>query len=135
MRMWLVGFLCATVLLGAAIAAEETLPSKPTMASPSISIEPLKLDFSPLAVGSSSQPMIVTLANAGSNAVKIVDITASGIDFTATNTCGDAIAGGSTCQVQVTFKPATTGNRLGVLSLMLSSPNKPYYVPLTGVGQ
>jgi hypothetical protein len=42
---------------------------------------------------------------------------------------------GSACEIGVIFKPAITGTRLGVVSIMVSSPGKPYYVGLTGVGQ
>jgi hypothetical protein len=67
--------------------------------------------------------------------VKIVDITASGIDFSETHTCGDSLAAASSCQIQVVFKPATTGSRLGVVSIMTSGQGKPTYIVLTGIGQ
>jgi hypothetical protein len=136
MKACLVRLSCALVLLSAADAAQEMLPSRaPLLASGSFRIEPLKLEFDPRPVGTSSPPMITTVTNGGSGLVRVDDIFASGIDFTQTNSCGDSLAPGSSCQIQVIFKPATTGTRIGVLSVMVSSPGSPYYVVLTGVGQ
>lgn len=133
MRSWPV-CLCAIALFTAAIAAEETAPNNPVVSGP-IKIEPLQLDFGSLPVGSSSQPITSTLTNPGNTVVKIVDITASGIDFSETHTCGDSLTAASSCQIQVVFKPATTGSRLGVVSVMTSGQGKPSYIALTGIGQ
>ena len=136
MKACLVRLSCALVLLASADAAQEMLPARaPVLASGSFHVEPLKLEFSARPVGTSSAPMTTTVTNSGNGLVRIVDIIASGIDFTQTNSCGDSLMPGSSCQIQVTFKPATTGTRLGVLSVMVSSPVSPYYVVLTGVGQ
>lgn len=135
MKTWAI-ICCLGALLTGSNAAEETISVKavPTGAS-AINIDPLKLDFGTLPVGGSSQPMASTLTNPGGGAVKIVDITASGIDFAETNTCSDSLPAGSSCQIQVTFKPAISGPRLGVVSVMVSGASKPSYIVLTGVGQ
>jgi hypothetical protein len=79
--------------------------------------------------------MITTLTNAGTNPVKLVDITPSGIDFSETTTCGESLLPGASCEIQIVFKPAITGSRLGVLSVMISGLGRPYFVGLSGVGQ
>lgn len=134
MRAWILG-ICAIGLLTTANLAQDAIEIKSNaMSSPAVKIEPLQLDFGSLAAGSSSQPMVSTLTNTGSSAAKIVDITPSGIDFTETSTCPVTLAAGSTCQIQVTFKPVITGPRLGVVSVMTSASARPSYIVLAGVG-
>ncbi len=135
MRAWILLF-CVTASLTASNAAQDGagVKSGSTLAA-TIKIEPLKLDFGSLAAGTSSEPMTSTLTNSGNGTVKIVDITPSGIDFNETNTCAEMLVAGATCQIQVTFKPAITGARLGVVSVMTSvSGGRPSYIVLTGVG-
>ena len=135
MRAWILAF-CAVGLLTTANVGQDAIGTKSgATAATAIKVEPLKLEFGSLAAGTSSQPMVSTLTNPGSSAVKIVDITSSGIDFSETNTCAEMLAAGSTCQIQVTFKPVITGDRLGVVSVMTSvSGGRPSYIVLTGVG-
>ncbi len=134
MRAWILGF-CAVWLLTAANIRQDAIEIKSdTTSVPAVKIEPLKLDFGSLTAGSSSQPMISTLTNSGRSAVKIVDITPSGIDFTESSNCPETLAVGSTCQIQISFKPAITGPRLGVVSVMTSVSGHPSYIMLTGVG-
>ena len=78
--------------------------------------------------------MTSTLTNSGTTTFKIVDITPSGIDFTETNTCAETLAAGASCEIRVTFKPAITGTRLGVVSIMISASGRPSYLALAGVG-
>ena len=133
MRAWILGF-CAVGLLTAVNIAQDAVEIRSDTTSPAVKIEPLKLDFGSLRAGSSSQPLISSLTNAGSSAVKIVDITPSGIDFTELSSCPETLAAGSTCQIQVTFKPVIVGPRLGVVSVMTSAAARPSYIVLTGVG-
>lgn len=135
MKAWIVQFLCAVALLASASAPQENLPVKEPDVSAILRIEPRSLDFGSRPVGTSSAPMTTTLGNDGKAAIKLMDITTSGIDFQQTNTCGEVILPGSSCQIHVVFTPAITGTRLGVLGLIVSSPGTPFYIALTGVGR
>src|SRR5205823_369046 len=44
------------------------------------------------------------------------NLVASG-DFSATSTCGQAIAAGSHCSISLAFNPAAVGNRIGTLTI------------------
>ncbi len=135
MRAWILG-VCAFGLLTTFNVTQDAIEIKSDAAStPLISIEPLKLDFGSLTAGSSSQPMTTTLTSTGGSAVKIVDITPSGIDFIESSTCPATLAPGLTCQIQVIFKPVITGPRLGVVSVMTSVSRRPSYIVLTGIGR
>lgn len=134
MRAWMLGFCVAGLFTIFNVTQDAIEIKSDTTSAPVLKIEPLKLDFGSLTAGSSSQPMISTLTNGGSRPVKIVDITPSGIDFAESSTCPETLAAGSTCQIQVTFKPVIIGPRLGVVSVMTSVSARPSYIVLTGMG-
>jgi len=133
MRVGFLVFFLFCALLAAHPAAQSPSPSDPVVSGP-LKIQPLKLDFGSQATGTAGAPIAITLTNAASYPIRIVDITASGIDFNETNSCGEAISPGAMCQVQVVFKPVITGDRFGVLSVMVSSRVLPYFIGLSGFG-
>lgn len=101
---------------------------------PVLVITPPKLNFAAQTVNSQSAPTTITVANQSGAALRVHQILASGIDFSATNTCGNEIADGVQCTVQVTFKPAISGERLGSLQIVTSDAESPHVVPLSGTG-
>jgi len=83
----------------------------------SMAVNPSALVFANDPVGTLSAAQTVTVSNNGSATLTVSSVNATG-DFTTTNTCtGSAIAVGSSCQVQVSFLPSTTGPRTGVLTI------------------
>ncbi len=77
--------------------------------APSVALNPQQINFGSQPLNSPSDPITVTLTNAGSAPLSISSIAASG-DFTQTNTCGSSVAGGSgTCTLQVVFDPTSVG--------------------------
>jgi len=105
-----------------------------TTVPPTLTIAPDHVDFGNQAVGSSGSPTKITLTNASTVAIGIRDITASGIDFNETNDCPHSLDPGKACIVTITFTPATTGPRLGTLSIS-DSTGIPRFVTLSGNGQ
>jgi hypothetical protein len=91
----------------------------------------LTFDNQTLQTASTAQP--VTLTNAGTAALTISGVSASG-DFAQTNTCGSSVAAGASCTIAVTFTPTAAGQRTGTLSIADSAPNSPQTVGLTGTG-
>ncbi|OLB64844.1 MAG: coagulation factor 5/8 type domain-containing protein [Actinobacteria bacterium 13_2_20CM_2_72_6] len=96
-----------------------------------ISISPTAVGFGSVATGSASAPQAVTVTNSGTAAAPVGAITTSG-DFSQTNTCGSSIPAGSSCTVDVTFRPAATGSRTGNLTVTASGITNT--VPLSGTG-
>jgi hypothetical protein len=93
---------------------------------------PASLSFSPQGVGSSSQPLTITLSGNGGPVVTAVS--ASG-DFSETNNCSTtALVGSATCTVSVTFKPTAEGSRNGTLTITSDAPSSPLSIALSGVG-
>ncbi len=102
-------------------------------ASP-LTLSPATLNFGSVQVGGTAT-LPVTLTNTGSTAVQLNSISATG-DYTAGGSCPAAVslAAGSSCTVQVTFRPAATGTRTGLLSVASSASTNPLTANLTGIG-
>ena len=86
------------------------------------------LTFPSLDVGATISQTL-TLSNAASGPVPVSGLVATG-DYSATSTCGSALAAGASCTVTVTFKPTTTGSRTGTVGVNLD----PSTTALTGNG-
>lgn len=99
----------------------------------SMTLMPTTLTFSGQPVQTASSPQTITVTNAGSVALTVSNVTASG-DFLATNNCPSTLAPGGTCQIPVTFTPSTTGTRTGTLTVSANVPNGQQTVGLSGTG-
>jgi hypothetical protein len=104
-------------------------------ASSVVKLTPPKLDFGSLPVGTASPLKTATLTNISNSAVTVRDISASGIDFAETNTCPSSLPAGGDCAIEVTFKPAIDGPRIGTIIISTSDPASPQFLVLTGTGQ
>jgi hypothetical protein len=103
--------------------------------APVIVVSPEKLEFPAQPVGAASPVQTLTLSNASSMAVPLRGVLISGIDYSQTNDCGDKLDAGAKCAVAITFKPASSGDRLGALQLNWAGAGSPRTIPLTGLGQ
>lgn len=96
---------------------------------------PSSLNFSGQAVGTTSAPQQVVIANTGTLPLQVSSINITG-DFSETDTCaGQSIAPGNTCAIEVSFAPMQTGARTGTLTLFANlSGGGQLTVPLNGTG-
>ena len=133
MNRWLSRAVCFVLLLAVG-GPSVLLQAAPQAAAARLAIEPSKLDFGTLPLDGNSLTKTVTLENRSGSAVAISDILTSGIDFAETNTCGTTLAAGANCKIDVTFKPATSGPRLGTLNVYDSAPGSPHMIAIAGVG-
>ena len=103
-----------------------------------VSFSPVSLIFPAQAVGTTSNPLSVTLSNNQSVSLNLASIVASG-DYSAvpggTNPCGSAVAANSSCTFVVSFGPTKTGAIKGVVTVTDDAPTSPQVFPLTGKGQ
>jgi hypothetical protein len=125
-RWWIPGV--AVALLASAGFSRDVVQA-------ALKIDPASLTFPRQSVGAQGAALTVTLSNSGSADLDIADILVSGIDFAESNTCGKRLSAGASCSLVVTFKPATTGPRLGTISVFTSDPKSPQLIPLTGAGK
>ena len=95
---------------------------------------PASLRFSRRAVGTTSQPLPVTVNNALPIPVTFGKITISG-DFAQINNCPaphGSLAPGANCEVDVTFTPTAIGMRTGGVTIADNAPANPQRISLTG---
>jgi hypothetical protein len=84
-------------------------------------------------VGSVSPPQSLTLTNQG-NAKVSIRLIATGSDFVQTNTCGQSLEAGASCQIDVSFAPVGGGTRTSVLGVFTNATANPLSANLTGTG-
>ncbi len=124
----------ATVVVG--IAALSFLIRVHSQTIPAgLQISAATIDFGEATVDSESPPHALTLSNPTKSDITMEQIIASGIDFSQKNDCGQTIARGAQCTIQVFFKPAISGPRIGNLDVMGSDPASPHFIALTGTGK
>ena len=99
-----------------------------------LQISAAKMDFGEAAVDSDKPPHNITLTNPTRSNIKIEQIITSGIDFSQRNDCGESLAPGAQCTIQVFFKPAISGPRMGNLVVMGSDSASPHFIALNGIG-
>jgi hypothetical protein len=95
-----------------------------------IKFSPIGINFGNQKVGTSSNPIPVTLSNKGTVTLNISQIAVGGTnpgDFSQTNNCGSSVPAGGQCTIQVTFTPTQKGQRLANIQLyddVLPSPQQ-----------
>ncbi len=92
----------------------QTLGLSGTGAAPVASLSPTYLTFSPQPVGTTGGQQPIILNNTGTLPLAIASIVTQG-NFGQINSCGSSLAAGSSCPINVTFTPATTGTVSGSL--------------------
>jgi hypothetical protein len=106
-----------------------------TSSSASLLLTPTALNFGSLNVATSAT-LPVQVTNNGAVPVVFATITTTG-DYTAAGDCptpGASLAPATSCTLQVTFTPTTTGPRPGTLAVATSASTLPLTVSLTGIG-
>jgi hypothetical protein len=101
--------------------------------APAAGLSPLSLTFAGQLVGTTSAAQTVTLSNTGSAALNISKIATAG-DYTQTNNCGASLGAGTSCTINISFKPTNTGTRTGTLSVTDNASGSPQKAALTGTG-
>lgn len=129
MRLRQVG---ATVVGIAALLLVAPANSQTTAAG--LQVSAVKIDFGEVSVDSENPPRAVTLTNSAQSNITMEQIITSGIDFSQKNDCGVTLAPGAQCTIQVFFKPAILGARIGNLDIMGSDPASPHFIALNGIG-
>ncbi len=103
-------------------------------AVPAMTLSVTSLTFGAQAVATASVSQTITVTNSGNAALTVSQIVTTG-DFSETDTCvGAAIAAGTSCAMQVTFLPAATGARSGVLTVYGNVAGGQATAALAGVG-
>ncbi len=106
-------------------------------AAPSVFVIPVSLSFGNQNINTSSPSQPATLTNNSKFTLTITSITITGTnaaDFSQTNTCGASLAVGTSCAINVVFKPSGTGSESATLTITDSDAGSPQLVQLSGTG-
>ena len=102
-------------------------------------VSPAVVNFGSLAIGSTSDPMTVTVTNSTPAIVNISSVTisetGSSVDFhQMSTTCAETLAVGASCTVQVTFQPTVAGPLSASVEVTDDAPGSPQSATLSGTG-
>ena len=100
---------------------------------PAVSFSPSSLTFGTQTLGTSSQPLTLTLSNSGTSTLAISSISASS-GYAETNNCGSALSAGSKCDITVTFTPILSGPDDGTITVTDNAPGSPHTLNVGGTG-
>jgi len=102
---------------------------------PAINLSATALPFGNQFVGTTSNPLVVTVTNPGNAALTITSIKASG-DFAETDTCASGVSANTStsCTISVTFTPTAAGARAGAITISDNASGSPQAVTLSGEG-
>lgn len=108
---------------------------------PAVKLSPNPLDFGSEGIRETSAEKTITLKNTGKAELSNLRARISGehkTDFAqadTTSTCGDTLAVGESCQINLTFTPRTTGERSATLIVTSNAQTSPDEIPLKGIGE
>jgi len=98
-----------------------------------MSLNPPNLTFAAQAVGTASSAQTITVTNSGNAALTVTQIVTSG-DFAEADNCVGTVAVGASCAAQVSFQPAATGARTGVVTVYGNVAGGQATAALSGTG-
>jgi len=104
---------------------------------PLVSLSTPTINFGSVATGSISPAQPVTVTNIGGVNLAISAIAVSGSnsgDFAQTNSCAATLAPGTSCTINITFTPTTTGARSSGVTIADNAPGTPQTIALSGTG-
>jgi len=97
-----------------------------------VNLTPSSLTFGNQLVGTTSASQPATLTNNQSTALSGISIATSG-DFAETDNCGTSLPANSSCMINVTFTPSTTGTQTGTLTVNDSAGTQTSRLTGTGI--
>jgi Beta-propeller repeat/Cep192 domain 4 len=98
-----------------------------------LTAEPNPLVFTGQEINTTSAPSALKIGDAGSAALSLAGISVTG-PFRETSQCGQTVAPGTPCTINVTFTPTATGTQTGTLVINDNAAGSPQTVRLSGWG-
>ena len=106
-------------------------------AAAAVTFTPTSLTFAAQAIGTTSPPQSVSVANTGDAPLFINSAAVPNtLDFTVVNDgcSGLTLGPGTSCSMSITFNPTASGTRSAALTVTDNAANSPQTAPLTGTG-
>lgn len=115
----------------------QLIPLTGTATAPTVTMMPSNVNFSGQLMGSTSNPAPVQVQNGGNGPLNVSKISFSGTnaaDFGETDNCSAPVNVGSSCTINVVFKPSLVGSEAADLQVTDNAPGSPQSIPLSGTG-
>ena len=124
---------------GTLTVTDDASTSPQTVSLSGTGVDPVTLSVSSLTfgtvyAGNTSAAKMVMLTNDQTKVLNFSSIATSGDYAISSNTCGNSIAAGASCKINVTFSPTGVGERDGTLTFTDDASNSPQTVSLSGSG-
>ncbi len=106
-------------------------------AVPTVTLSASSVAFGNQLINTTSPTQTVTLTNTSSVSLSITSITLGGANkgvFSQTNTCGSTVAAGATCNINLTFTPASTGSKSATVTISDNASSGTQTISLSGTG-
>jgi chitinase len=103
------------------------------LAQATVTLSPSSYNFGSTPVGTGTAWATFTLANSGSTAVTISNVTVSA-QFVVSSNCGSSVAANGSCPIYVYFYPTASGPATGTLTVTDNATNSPQTSALSGTG-
>ena len=106
--------------------------------APAVKLSATTINFPSESVGTQSPGSDITLTNTGAENLTLKSISIVGTDpkdFSGEDNCGTGLTPGSSCTIEVFFKPTATGARTGTLEITDNAAGSPQKVTLNGTGK
>jgi hypothetical protein len=108
-----------------------------TGVAPVVSLSPTSEVFGSQLVGTTSATQTVTLQNTGTGQLNLSSIAITGVnsaDFSQSINCGNSVAPGGNCTINVSFAPTGVGTRNAAVTITDNASDSPESISLTGTG-
>jgi Abnormal spindle-like microcephaly-assoc'd, ASPM-SPD-2-Hydin/NHL repeat len=105
--------------------------------APEASLSTASVNFPNTVVAATATTPVITLSNPGTAPLVITGITINGndpSDFAETTTCTNSLQPGDSCNITVTFTPASAASFTATLSVSDNAANTPQAIALSGTG-
>jgi len=99
-----------------------------------VNLSPTSLNFGTVLEGTTSAPRPVTLTNVGNNSLNITKISVVGVDYSQTNNCGNSVAAGASCTINVSYAPSSSGTNQTRIDITDDGLSSPQSLTLSGAG-
>jgi hypothetical protein len=113
-------------------------PTDPWCAGTAAGLQmPSQVGFGVQTVGTTTSPVAATITNSGGSAITITNVASdNAAEFPITgNSCVGTLNAGASCQITVTFRPASTGTRSANISVFVSGSATPQQFLAFGAGE
>jgi hypothetical protein len=105
------------------------------VAPPGLSLSPTNgLTFAATPVGQQAPAQTITLTNNGGFPLTINGVSATSDFIVGSSTCGQTVAVGGTCVVEIDYVPTAAGTRTGKVTFDDNAGSSPQTLPLSGIG-